>query len=341
MLRHARTFLVVLGLAALCALPTAASSAPRASLSAQQTVRAYIAAINAKDGKRICSLLHPAEAKAISYFLPALFTKVGKPVKPVPCESLAEWIGSGGGRDNSQRWRHMTPLHTGPVLKHDHGVISIDVRMVDTWDSGKDHEDRTTRFSLVRLEGRYVIVRRSSALDMAMWSQVDNFADFPPATREPRTADVKIPAATFTCSDEVWSVDDPANDARASGDRGLDILHVALAGTPDMCVTVRLAAAPLPGTAYEISFESADGNHSQTGDFLLIAADGTGLFTGTNRSVAGADFGMADATTLVMRFPDLGVSKPGSVSVVAHPMSQSEPLIHTQPPLFGGDRAEA
>ena len=48
---------------------------------------------------------------------------------------------------------------------------------------------------------------------------------------------------------------------------------------------------------------------------------------------------MLDDTTLVLRFPDLGSLNPATVSVTVTPISESEPLIRSQPPIFGGDRA--
>ena len=91
-----------------------------------------------------------------------------------------------------------------------------------------------------------------------MFSQASPLADDVPATREPRAADVKIPAAAFTCSDQISSVDDPAGDAFAPGRPWLDIRHTALATTPADCVTVQLSAPPMPGTAFFVSFDTAD-----------------------------------------------------------------------------------
>jgi hypothetical protein len=95
-IRHARA-LLALGAclpAVLAPTDTAAASAP---LTPTQTVSAYIAAINAKDGAKMCALLHPNEAKALGYYVAWLFTKTGKPVKPNPCAKTAGLIGSGGG----------------------------------------------------------------------------------------------------------------------------------------------------------------------------------------------------------------------------------------------------
>jgi hypothetical protein len=327
--------------AVLAALTAATPGAAGASPTPTQTVRSYIAAINAKDGKKICSLLHPAEGKAIAYYIGWIFSRVGQPVKTLPCPKVMQLIGSGGGRDNAQLWHHAKILHMSAPRSGGDGLVSIDVRMLDSYeDTGAAAEDRTTRFWLQRFQGRWLIVRRSSTLDMAMFSVSDPLADERPATREPSAVSVKIPKATFTCSDEIWATDDPAGDAHAPGRAWLDIRHVALARTPSFCVTVELGAPPIAGTAFDVSFDTTDHRRSLTGDLLVIDPDGTVIFTGSDKlPVAGVDYGMADATTLVMRFSDIPDFQPDTIRVVARPVSKSEPLIGTQPLLAGGDEA--
>jgi hypothetical protein len=174
-----------------------------------------------------------------------------------------------------------------------------------------------------------------------MWSQASPFADDPPATREPRAADVKIPAAKFICSDQVWAADDPAGDQHAPTAPWLDIRHVALARSPSLCVTVRLAAPPMPGTVFTLGFKTKDGSRSESGQILVIATDGTVYFSGNDKqAVAGVDYGTAGTTTLVLYFSNITEGfAPDRVSVIAQPLSESEPLIRAQPPIFGGDQA--
>jgi hypothetical protein len=103
---------------------------------------------------------------------------------------------------------------------------------------------------------------------------------------------------------------------------------------------VQLSAPLMPGMAFFVSFDTADHSSSRSGDIFVIEADGTISFSGTDSTaVAGADYGMAGPATLVLRFSNLGDLHPATVKVDAVPVSKSEPLIHTQPPLAGGDEA--
>jgi hypothetical protein len=227
-------------------------------------------------------------------------------------------------------------------MPHGRRLVSIDVRMLDSWKNGAPplQGSRTTRFWLTQVHDRWVIVRRSSLLNVAMFSQSDPLADEPPATREPRADAVSIPAATFTCDDQVWATDDPLDDAHARGRPWFDIRHIALSNAPALCVTVQLAARPMPGMALEISFDTTHHDESQSGDIFAIDPDGNIFFTGSDKpAVAGVDYGMADPTTLVMHFSNLTGFHPDTVSVVARPVSKSEPLIDTQPILVSGDRS--
>jgi hypothetical protein len=306
-----------------------------------QTVRAYIAAVNAKDGRKICSLLHPVEARALGTYL--AWATTGVPV-PVPCYSTAQMIGSGGGRDNAQRWRHATVIHVGSPRSAAGGVVSVDVRMRDSWDDEPpSREARTTRFWLARDHGRWVVLRRSSLLDEAMFSATTPFDDAPPATREPDTVAVRIAPARFRCAHGVAAADDPAGDEHALPHApSLDIRRVELETGPAVCVIVRLGAPLRPGTAIDVSFDTADHERSLYGELFVVAADGTVWFSGADHARAGDDYGMVGPSTIALRFthvlPDV---VPTTTTVEVEPLSVSEPLIHTQPLLGSGDRATA
>jgi hypothetical protein len=327
-------------LLALPAMFAMGGSAPAQSTPAQ-TVRAYIAAVNAKDGRKICSLLHPAEARAHGAYM--AWTVTGVPV-PVPCYSTAQMIGSGGGRDNSQSWRHATILRVGPSRSAAGGVVSIDVRMRDSWeDEPPSREARTTRFWLARDHGRWVVVRRSSLLDMAMFSAAGPLDDEPPATREPGTVAVRIAPARFRCAHRVAAADDPAGDEHALPHApSLDIRRVELETGPAVCVVVRLGAPLRPGTAIDLSFATADHERSLSGERFVVEADGTVWFTGSRDARPGDDYGMVGPSTIAMRFTDvLPDIVPTTTTVTVEPLSLSEPLIHTQPLLGSGDGATA
>jgi hypothetical protein len=331
------TFISV-ALLSLVAVACTGATSSTASLSPTDTVRAYIAAINAKDGHKLCDLLHPVEATAISYYFPTLYARPGQKIKPIPCWSIASAIGSGGATDNGPRWRHATIVHVGPARTGEHGVISIDVNMRDSWErGGPSKETRTTRFYLVRHDGRYVIVRRSSLLNQAISSDPGMLSDMPPATREPRAADVKMPKATAGCGAPTWTGTDPKGDDYTAHAPWLDLRSVSVEDSATKCVSLQFEAPLMPGTFIELLLSGGFGPR------VSILGNGEVYYDSyddNQHPVAGTDYGLVGDRTLVLRFKPYGDAPldRNALVVVVTPLSLSEPLIHTQPPFLGGDQ---
>ena len=335
-----RAKLIPAALLALLAIvcTAATSSSTRASSSPQDTVRAYIAAINAKDGQKLCDLLHPVEARAISYYFPTIYARPGHKIKPSPCRWIAAAIGSGGATDNAPRWRHAAIVHMDAPKKGDHGVISIDVQMRDSWErGGPSKETRTTTFYLVRYDGRYVIVRRSSLLNQAISSEPGVLSDMPPATREPRAEDVKMPVSTSGCGAPTWTGSDPKGDDYTAHAPWLDLRNVSVEDSETKCVTLQFEAPLMPGTFIELLL------HGGFGPQVYIFGNGDvyyDSYSDNTHPVAGTDYGLIGDRTLVLRFKPFS-DEPldrNALVVVVTPLSLSEPLIHTQPPFLGGDQ---
>jgi hypothetical protein len=314
---------------------TAVGAEPR---SPSEAVRAYVAAINAKNGAGICRLLHPVEAKALSRYVGLMFAQKDKPPPVIPCPKLAGLIGSGGFRENSSDWLRMQIVQLSAPKPRAGGVIAVDAKLRHTYENQSSPAEPTeTRFYVARVDGRYVIVRHSTALDEALWSSSSWEADLPPATREPRARDVKIPRAGFSCGTPRWSDADKSGDARAKNAGWLDIRSVTFADRPELCVTLKLAAPLVPGTIVSFSFQGL------TGSELVVLPDGETFFTAFEAK-PGRDFGIAPDGTLRVRFrvhrellTQDGPIKRGDLRVTVTPMSLSEPLIESQPPMLAGD----
>jgi hypothetical protein len=317
---------------------TIAGAAPTAkSLTAKETIRAYIAAINAKNGPKLCALLHPVEARAVGAYLAAIYSSKDHPLAPVPCRTIAGSIGSGGGRENERRWSRAKIVRLRAPHPSDGGVVWVDATLRDTYDDSSPDRDLThTRFYLARYQGRWVILRHSSALNRATWSEVLDAADAPPATREPRAEDVQIPAGT-ACDAPVATGSDPLGDERAAGAPWLDIRGVSATDGARLCVTVTFEAPLQPGTEIDVVV----GDSSSSGATLYILGDGR-VYDDTHEDhlgVAGKDFGLLGDRTLVMRFPNPYDKPldPKQLEIIVDTIGISEPLIKTQPKMLGGD----
>jgi hypothetical protein len=321
---------VVCGLA----LPGGGAAGAAKALTPKETIRAYVAAINAKNGQKLCALLHPLEAKAVGAHLAAIYSTEKQTIPPVPCRVLARSIGSGGGRDNSPRWTRTKIVHMDAAKTGERGMLSIDVEFRDTWGGGSPSTDtRWTRFYLARYHGRYVILRHSSTLDQAMWSETLDGADAPPATSEPRHEDVQIPAVMQDCGAPTWTKSDAVGDGRSAGVPSLDLRSISLTQGPVACVTLEFDAPLLPGTEIETYIGGS------WGTTLYILADGQVYddpYDDDEKVVPGVDFGLVGDRTLVLRFEN-GATPQIALSVIVDNLSFSEPLIHTQPKILGGD----